>query len=116
MSVGGFLGMGSEEHPIPWGKLTYDTRLGGSRTDITKSQFFLLSAGDRLLRAFVEILPRYSEKRQTLEIASEVEHHMTRYLLLVTVMNAIVGAATGLTMWAFGFEPQRSRWRRKRRL
>ena len=65
--------------------------------------FFLLSAGDRLLRAFVEILPRYSEKRQTVEIASEVEHHMTRYLLLVTVMNAMVGAATGLTMWAFGF-------------
>lgn len=65
--------------------------------------FFLLSAGDRLLRAFVEILPRYSEKRQTVEIASEIEHHMTHYLLLVTLMNAIVGAATGLAMWAFGF-------------
>jgi predicted PurR-regulated permease PerM len=65
--------------------------------------FFLLSAGDRLLRAFVEILRRYSEKRQTLEIASEIEHHVTRYLLVVTVMNAIVGVATGLVMWAFGF-------------
>jgi predicted PurR-regulated permease PerM len=65
--------------------------------------FFLLSAGDRLLRAFVEILPRYSEKRQTVEIAGEIEHHMTHYLLLVTVMNAVVGGATGLTMWAFGF-------------
>jgi predicted PurR-regulated permease PerM len=65
--------------------------------------FFLLSAGDRLLRAFVEVLPRYSEKRQTVEIAGEIEHHMTRYLLLVTVMNAIVGGATGATMWAFGF-------------
>jgi hypothetical protein len=34
MSFGGFLGMGSEEHSIPWGKLTYDTSLGGYRTDI----------------------------------------------------------------------------------
>jgi hypothetical protein len=35
MSFGGFLGMGSEEHTIPWSKLTYDTNLGGYRTDIT---------------------------------------------------------------------------------
>jgi hypothetical protein len=38
MSFGGFLGMGSEEHTIPWSKLTYDTNLGGYRTDITEDQ------------------------------------------------------------------------------
>jgi PRC-barrel domain len=38
MSFGGFLGMGSEEHSIPWGKLTYDTNLGGYRTDVTENQ------------------------------------------------------------------------------
>lgn len=38
MSFGGFLGMGTEEHAIPWNKLTYDTRLGGYRTDITEQQ------------------------------------------------------------------------------
>jgi PRC-barrel domain len=38
MSFGGFLGMGSEEHTIPWGKLTYDTSLGGYRTDISEDQ------------------------------------------------------------------------------
>ena len=38
MSFGGFLGMGAEEHAIPWGKLSYDTSLGGYRTDITESQ------------------------------------------------------------------------------
>ena len=37
MSFGGFLGMGTEEHSIPWNKLTYDTRLGGYRTDITEA-------------------------------------------------------------------------------
>jgi PRC-barrel domain len=25
MSFGGFLGMGTEEHAVPWNKLTYDT-------------------------------------------------------------------------------------------
>ena len=38
MSFGGFLGMGAEEHTIPWNKLTYDTNLGGYRTDITEAQ------------------------------------------------------------------------------
>jgi PRC-barrel domain protein len=38
MSFGGFLGMGAEEHSIPWNKLTYDTNLGGYRTDITEQQ------------------------------------------------------------------------------
>jgi hypothetical protein len=38
MSFGGFLGMGAEEHAVPWNKLTYDTNLGGYRTDITEDQ------------------------------------------------------------------------------
>jgi hypothetical protein len=38
MSFGGFLGIGAEEHAIPWNKLTYDTNLGGYRTDITEQQ------------------------------------------------------------------------------
>lgn len=38
MSFGGFLGLGDEEHTIPWNKLDYDTRLGGYRTDVTKEQ------------------------------------------------------------------------------
>lgn len=38
MRFGGFLGMGEEEFTLPWGKLTYDTDLGGYRTDITEEQ------------------------------------------------------------------------------
>ena len=34
MSFGGFLGLGSEYHPIPWSKLTYDRNLGGYVVDI----------------------------------------------------------------------------------
>jgi hypothetical protein len=38
MSFGGFLGMGAEEHAVPWNKLTYDERLGGYRTNITEQE------------------------------------------------------------------------------
>mgnify|MGYP000484973842 CR=1 FL=1 len=36
MSFGGFLGIGSRHHPLPWGMLKYDTRLGGYVVDIDK--------------------------------------------------------------------------------
>ena len=38
MSFGGFLGMGSSYHPLPWNQLTYDTSLGGYVVDLTKEQ------------------------------------------------------------------------------
>jgi len=37
VSFGGFLGLGANEYPIPWEKLTYDTRIGGFVVDIDKS-------------------------------------------------------------------------------
>jgi sporulation protein YlmC with PRC-barrel domain len=38
MTFGGFLGLGTQHHTIPWEKLAYDMRLGGYRTDITEEQ------------------------------------------------------------------------------
>jgi hypothetical protein len=38
MNFGGFLGMGEEQHPLPWKSLRYDTSLGGYVTDLTKDQ------------------------------------------------------------------------------
>ena len=38
LQFGGFLGLGSDYYPLPWDSLTYDTRLGGYRLDITEAQ------------------------------------------------------------------------------
>ena len=38
LAFGGFLGMGHDHYPVPWAQLTYDTRLGGYRTNISKQQ------------------------------------------------------------------------------
>jgi sporulation protein YlmC with PRC-barrel domain len=37
-SFGGFLGVGSELHTIPWEQLHYDTMLGGYKTSISEDQ------------------------------------------------------------------------------
>src|SRR5688572_6886506 len=36
MSFGGFLGLGSSYHPLPWRALTYDTGKGGYVVDLDK--------------------------------------------------------------------------------
>jgi sporulation protein YlmC with PRC-barrel domain len=44
---GGFLGLGGEEYTIPWSTLTYDTSLGGFRTNVTEDQLRGAPAFDR---------------------------------------------------------------------
>lgn len=38
LQFGGFLGIGSDHHPIPFGRLRYDAGLEGYVTDLTKEQ------------------------------------------------------------------------------
>ncbi|GGB54897.1 PRC-barrel domain-containing protein [Blastomonas aquatica] len=38
ISVGGFLGIGSELHSLPWSKLSYETELGGYLVNVTADQ------------------------------------------------------------------------------
>ena len=38
LSFGGFLGIGSSYHPLPWNELTYDRSLGGYVVNRTKEQ------------------------------------------------------------------------------
>ncbi|MFC0217336.1 PRC-barrel domain-containing protein [Pseudochelatococcus lubricantis] len=38
MSFGGFLGLGSDYHPLPWSALTYDPQQGGYVVHLTREQ------------------------------------------------------------------------------
>lgn len=37
LSFGGFLGIGDRYYPLPWEKLTYDTKLGGYTVDVDRT-------------------------------------------------------------------------------
>jgi hypothetical protein len=47
--------------------------------------FFLLVAGDIFLQRLVEIMPRFSSKRQVVDIAKQIESDFSAYLLTITV-------------------------------
>ena len=64
--------------------------------------FFLLVSGDIFLHRLVEILPRFSGKRQVVEISQQIESDISAYLVTITIMNAGVGVAVALTMWLTG--------------
>ena len=57
--------------------------------------FFLLVSGDTFLRRLVEILPRFKDKRQAVHISQQIEADISAYLVTITIMNLVVGVATG---------------------
>jgi predicted PurR-regulated permease PerM len=60
--------------------------------------FFLLVSGDTFLRRLVEILPRFKDKRQAVDISQQIESDVSAYLFTITVMNLAVGVAIGTVM------------------
>jgi predicted PurR-regulated permease PerM len=83
---------------VAWSTVAIVTRLFTTMIVL----FFLLAAGDRLLRGLVEVLPRFSDKKQAADIATEIQRQIGGYLLTITVMNGAVGILTGLAMWGCG--------------
>jgi predicted PurR-regulated permease PerM len=64
--------------------------------------FFLLVSGNIFLHRLVEILPRFRNKRQIVEISQQIENDISAYLITITIMNAAVGFAMALAMWLTG--------------
>ena len=57
--------------------------------------FFILISGETFLRRLVEIVPRFQDKRQLVDISQEIESDLSAYLGTITMMNVAVGVATG---------------------
>jgi predicted PurR-regulated permease PerM len=64
--------------------------------------FFFLSSGNGFLRRMVEIAPHLREKKKVVSIAREVQEEMSRYLLMVSVINFGLGTATAIVMALLG--------------
>lgn len=64
--------------------------------------YFLLAAGDSLLRNLVDVMPHWNDKRRVVIIANEIERNVSGYLVTITGMNLAVGVLNGLATWACG--------------
>jgi predicted PurR-regulated permease PerM len=64
--------------------------------------FFLLASGDMFYEKIVHVMPTFSDTRRAMRIARDIERKLSHYLSTITFINAGLGLAVALTMWAFG--------------
>jgi predicted PurR-regulated permease PerM len=64
--------------------------------------YFLLASGDLFLRKVIKFFPKLQEKKRIVRITREVEHHTSRYLYTVTVINFSMGMSIALGMYLIG--------------
>lgn len=58
--------------------------------------------GGELLRRVVELSPTLTRKKQVVGIVRAIQSDTSRYFLITTSINCMLGAATAIAMWALG--------------
>lgn len=64
--------------------------------------FFLIASGDLLYLKIVQSFDRMRDKRGAYLALREIEDSLGNYLGAITIINACLGLAVGLAMWAWG--------------
>jgi predicted PurR-regulated permease PerM len=64
--------------------------------------FFLLASGEMFYEKIVNVMPTFRDKRMAIRIARDIEAKLSHYLFTITMINAGLGFAVGVSMWAFG--------------
>lgn len=64
--------------------------------------YFLLAYDEVFLAKLIKTLPRLEDKKRAVSIAHEIESHISRYLLTVTLINCGLGLAVGTTVGLLG--------------
>ncbi len=63
---------------------------------------FLLASGDMFYEKLVHVMPTLRDKKRAVRITHDIERKLSRYLFTITVINAGLGVAVAIAMWALG--------------
>ena len=64
--------------------------------------FFVLASGDMFHEKLVHVMPTFRDKRRAVRVAHDIERKLSRYLLTITIINAGLGVAVGVSLWLLG--------------
>ena len=64
--------------------------------------YFLLAEGDAILSNVIALLPTTAEKREAVGLTRAAERGVSRYLMLVSAINAGLGVCIGIAMYFVG--------------
>lgn len=77
----------------PYKALTATPRMAASILAVVLLTFFFMVYGQNLQRHALALLPNRQQKRVTVEILQTIESEISRYVLTITIINALVGLA-----------------------
>lgn len=66
--------------------------------------FFLLASGELFYTKLVQSFSSMKDKKRALSVVYGIQRRVSRYLLTITVINAVLGLAIGTTLWFLGLE------------
>jgi predicted PurR-regulated permease PerM len=86
----------------PYKVLTSTPRLLASVLAVVLLTFFFMVYGQSLQRNAIALLPGRQQKRITVEILQSIEREISRYVLTITIINALVGLAFAVALYFLG--------------
>jgi predicted PurR-regulated permease PerM len=86
----------------PYKVLTSTPRVAASVLAVVLLTFFFMVYGQSLQRNAIALLPGRQQKRITVEILQSIEREISRYVLTITIINALVGLAFAVALYFLG--------------
>lgn len=95
----------------PYRALTATPKLLTSVLAVVLLTFFFMAFGENLQRNVLALLPDRQKKKVTLDILQSIERELSRYVLTISVINALLGLALacGLALLGLGW-PEAMLW------
>ncbi|WP_372016471.1 AI-2E family transporter [Pseudoxanthomonas sp. 10H] len=90
----------------PYAVLTRTPRLAASVLAVVLLTFFFMVYGENLQRNAIALLPGRQQKKFTVEILHGIEREVSRYVLTISVINAVVGLAFAGILYLLKFPAQ----------
>ena len=87
----------------PYRMFTQTPRLLASLLAVVLLTFFFMVYGEKLQRNAIALLPGRQQKKFTVDILYSIEREVSRYVLTITVINALVGLAFAGVLVLLGF-------------
>ena len=86
----------------PYKSLTTTPMMIASVLAVVLLTFFFMVYGENLQRNALSLLPTRQQKRVTVEIMHSIEREISRYVLTISVINALVGLALAGILYLLG--------------
>ncbi len=93
-----------QHHPITDMLFVHTPEFIASAVLLLVLLYFLLAFDGVFMSKLIKLLPTLSDKKRAVSIVGDIESHVSRYLVTVTLINICLGVAVGTTVGLLGLQ------------